>query len=263
MGTALRTVALRLTNTKGKLEELDEDSEGAAESITKLQTQLLNLTGGKVNIMLDENTFKSTYQIMVEMSEVWDSMTQKDQMEALELMAGKRQSNIVGSIISNMAEGQKAVETSLNSAGSAMKENDKWLDSIEGKSSRVSASFEQISTSVIDSTVVKFLMDVGYFLLEILNLADGLPAKILTIVTAFTVLKATFITLKGLTFFQNLGTSITALTGRVKKTTLFEYARYIVVVTLNELTTNMVLLTKRYIANNLNGMHKKHISFIN
>ena len=55
VATALKTSALRLTSTKGELEELGEDAEGAAESITKLQTQLLNLTKGKVNIMLNED----------------------------------------------------------------------------------------------------------------------------------------------------------------------------------------------------------------
>jgi len=46
---------MRLRNTAGELEKLGEDSEGAAESVTKLQTQLLNLTSGKVNIMASED----------------------------------------------------------------------------------------------------------------------------------------------------------------------------------------------------------------
>ena len=56
-GTALKTISMRLRNTAGALQEMGEDSEGAAESITKLQQQLLELTNNKVDIMLDENTF--------------------------------------------------------------------------------------------------------------------------------------------------------------------------------------------------------------
>ncbi|WP_206459457.1 phage tail tape measure protein [Anaerovorax sp. IOR16] len=117
VGTALRTAALRLTSSRGKLEELGEDAEGAAESVTKLQTQLLNLTKGKVDIMLDADTFKSTYQIFLEMSKVWDSMTQKDQMDALELMFGKRQANVGASILKNMKDAQNALKSSSDAAG--------------------------------------------------------------------------------------------------------------------------------------------------
>ena len=45
------------------------------EPITKLQAQLLNLKNGKVNIMANPDTFKSTYQIMKEISSVWDDLT--------------------------------------------------------------------------------------------------------------------------------------------------------------------------------------------
>lgn len=71
VGTSLKTIASRLRTTKGELEELGEDAEGAAESITALQTKLLNLTHGKVNIFESDNvTFKSTYDIMQELASV-------------------------------------------------------------------------------------------------------------------------------------------------------------------------------------------------
>jgi TP901 family phage tail tape measure protein len=161
VGNALKTVSLRLTNTKGKLEELGEESEGAAESITKLQTQLLNLTKGKVNIMTDKDTFKSTYDIMLEMSKVWDKMTQKDQASALELMAGKRQANIVASIITNMKDAEKALDTSRNSSGSAIKEQEKWLNSINAKTEQFNANFQKLSTDFINSDFVKGAVDTG------------------------------------------------------------------------------------------------------
>lgn len=63
-GNAVKVLSLRLRNTKGKLEEIGESTEGMVESVTRLQTQLLNLTNGKVNIMANPDTFKSTYQIM-------------------------------------------------------------------------------------------------------------------------------------------------------------------------------------------------------
>lgn len=169
VGTAIKTAALRLTSSQGKLEELGEDAEGAAESVTKLQTQLLNLTKGKVDIMLNADTFKSTYQIFLEMSKVWDSMTQKDQMDALELMFGKRQANVGASILRNMEDGQKALKTSAESFGSAMEENSKYLDSIKGKQAQFSAQYEELSSNILDSEFVKGTIDTGTGFLGFLN----------------------------------------------------------------------------------------------
>lgn len=171
MGTALKTAALRLTSSRGELEKLGEDADGAAESVTKLQTQILNLTKGKVNIMLNADSFKSTYQIMLEMSQVWDSMTQKDKLDALELMFGKRTANVGASIVENMSDAEKALETSINSAGSALAENEVVLDSIAGKTAQFKAQFEALSNSVINSDLIKGTIDTGSGLLGALTWA--------------------------------------------------------------------------------------------
>lgn len=87
-GTAIRTISMRLRNTAGDLQELGEDAEGAAISITKLQEQVKNLTSGKVDIMLNPQTFKSTYDIIVELSEVWGGLSDRAQADLTRLIAG-------------------------------------------------------------------------------------------------------------------------------------------------------------------------------
>ena len=52
-----------------------------AESTSTLQAKLKALTHGKVDIMLDADTFKSTTQILREMSAVWEEMTDIEQAE--------------------------------------------------------------------------------------------------------------------------------------------------------------------------------------
>ena len=51
VGTAIRTLSMRLRNSAGELQDLGEDFEGAAESVTRLHQQLLELTDGRVDIM--------------------------------------------------------------------------------------------------------------------------------------------------------------------------------------------------------------------
>lgn len=88
-GTILNTTALRLMGAKGKLEELGEDVDENIESVTKLQTHILNLTHGKVNIFNDDQTFKSTYQILKEIAAVYDSLSDVEAADLLETVAGR------------------------------------------------------------------------------------------------------------------------------------------------------------------------------
>ncbi len=85
---AFRTLALRIQGMKGKLEELGEESEGL-ESISKIQTQILNITKGQVNIF-DEatNKFRATYDIMEDISRVWNDLADTDRANLLEIIAG-------------------------------------------------------------------------------------------------------------------------------------------------------------------------------
>lgn len=85
--TALRTVAARLRNTAETLSTMGEETDFAAESITKLQYQMRQLTG--VDIMLDADTFRSTYDILKDISLVWDEITDVQQADVLRLIGGK------------------------------------------------------------------------------------------------------------------------------------------------------------------------------
>ena len=58
-----------------------------ATSTAKLRDKIKGMTG--VDIMIDDTTFKSTYSIIQEISEVWDDLNDIDRTAVLELMAGK------------------------------------------------------------------------------------------------------------------------------------------------------------------------------
>lgn len=55
VGTALKTLALRLRGAKVELEEAGLETDSMAESTSALQEKLKALTGGKVDIMLNED----------------------------------------------------------------------------------------------------------------------------------------------------------------------------------------------------------------
>ncbi len=166
VGTALKTLTLRLRGSKTELEEMGEDVTDMATTTSQLQAKLLALTGGKVDIMLDANTFKNSTQILREMADAWEDMNDIQRASALELMGGKRQANVLSALIQNFDTVEEVIETSANSAGSALKENEKYLDSIQGKIDQFTNATQSMWSNFLDDDVVKFVVELGTALIK-------------------------------------------------------------------------------------------------
>ena len=189
VGTALKTVSLRLRSTATEIENLGEDAEGAVENVSDLRDLLLALTNQKVDIQLDEDTYKSTYQIMLEMSKVWDSMTDMSQASALESMFGKRQANIGASILQNMSEAEDVLKTSIESTGSALREQEKYQEGIQYSLDRLKASTQELSMTTLDSSIIKAFVDLANGAVNATTAIGGLVPVITTLGIAFGVHK--------------------------------------------------------------------------
>lgn len=167
-GNALKILSMRLRGMKGELEALGEDSE-ELESISKIQTQILNLTGGKVNIFDDTDNFKSTYEIMQGISEVWTEISQTNQAELLEIIAGKQRGNSISALLTNMAQANNALNDSINSSGSAQEEQERWMESLEAKTQQFKASFQSLSQTILDDNFLKGIVDFGSGAIDVLD----------------------------------------------------------------------------------------------
>ena len=152
---------------KTELEEAGLETDGMADSTAKLREEMLALSG--VDIMLNDNEFKSTYQIMEEVAAKWQDLTDIQQASVTELIAGKRQGNIVSSLMNNFDIAQEALETSMGSSGSAMKEHAKYMDSIEAKISQLKAAWQGFSQTFMDSDFLKSGIDALKGFLEVLE----------------------------------------------------------------------------------------------
>lgn len=130
-----------------------------AESTSKLRDKIKAMSG--VDIMLDDSTFKSTYQILSEISQVYDKLSDIDRTALIELMAGKNRSNILAAILQNPDVLKNAYNTSTNSEGSAQKELNTYLDSIEGRLTKLKSNFEKLSSDIISEDAVKTIISLG------------------------------------------------------------------------------------------------------
>ena len=169
---------------KGELEDLGEEYDNI-ESISKIQTQILNLTSGKVNIFDDNGNFRSTYDILKDISEIYDKLSDPDKADLTEILFGKMRGNQGIAIIQAFQSGQieKAYEAAKNSAGSAQEEFDRWSQGIEAYINTFKASFESLSQTIIDSDFIKSIIDGGT---SILNTIEEIIKSLGTIPTILT-----------------------------------------------------------------------------
>lgn len=164
-----------LRASKTEASEAGEDISTMANSVSELRDDILALTGNKVDIQIDDDTFKSTYQIIKELSEIWGELSDVAQSDILNKIAGRRQSNSAAALLKNFDIAESALETALNSEGSATRELYKALDSIQGKINQFKASFEALSSSVVNSNFIKHLIDGATSLISLL---DAITQKI-------------------------------------------------------------------------------------
>ena len=190
-GTALKTLSMYLRATKTELEDSGEDATYCASSMSKLRDSILGLTKGQVDIQLDKDTYKDVYDIMQEISRVYDKLTDKDQAALLNLLGGKRNANAIQALIQQFKIAEDTLAQTENAAGSAMRENETYLDSIQGKMSQMSSAFQKLSGDLLDSDLVKGIVDIGTAVIDltddVVNLTGVLPALAGVLSSAFAV----------------------------------------------------------------------------
>ena len=168
VGSALRTISLRLRGTSVEvLEEMGEETDGVVESISKMQSKIKALSG--VNILTDAGEYKDTYTILYEIGQVWKEMSDIDQAALLELMAGKNRANTLSAILSNMTDLEGAYESALKAEGSALKENEAYLDSIQGRIDLFTNAVQTMWMNFISDDVVKFFVDLGTSIIQVID----------------------------------------------------------------------------------------------
>lgn len=167
VGTAFKTMTMRIRGSTTELEAAGEEVDEYVKSASKMREEIQNLTG--VDIMRDESTYKNTYQILQEISKVFGNLADVDKANVLEILFGKRQGNIGSALLDNFNIAEEALESSMGAAGSAVEEFGKWTDSIEAKTQRFQASYQSLSTTVINSNLVKFIVDSGTAILNIIE----------------------------------------------------------------------------------------------
>ena len=176
-GKGIRTIALRLTGTeeaKAELEEIGEDTENVITTQSKLRSTVMEATKVASNgykgfdILNPNGSYKSTYEIMLGIADIWQEIKENDAKYGtkrsnllLESIAGKNRANIASSILESPDLLREAFDYSAEANGSAMRENEKYLDSITGKLNQLKTAYQELGETAVSSDFLKVLTEMG------------------------------------------------------------------------------------------------------
>lgn len=193
IGTALKTISMRIRGASTEMQQEGLDIEGMATSTSKLRAEIKALSG--VDIMKNANEFKSTYDILDELSKKWSELTDIQQASVTELIAGKNQGNVMSALMSQFDIARDSLNTALNkSDGSAERELKNYQKGVEYSLDRIKASFQEFSTITLDSNIFKGIVDTGN---AALNVVTSLISKFGGLQTAISGIAAYFLQKNG------------------------------------------------------------------
>lgn len=197
VGMGLRTISINLT-------KLASTSQDMKQNIAGVDVQLRSSNGSLLN----------TYEIMSKLKPTWDGLNDEQKTNLAMTIAGKNRYDVFVATMNNMSQTTKAYETAMNSAGSAERQNEAYMESLSAKLAKLQATFENLVTGSGGlAEVGGFLLSIATAVLKLINALGGLPVVLSTVVTVLVVLNRRTILASILFFFKNLPSLIaTAIT---------------------------------------------------
>ena len=163
VANGLKTITLRLQG-------MDDEGEENLELVAQMEALYKKLG---ITVYKTDGTMKNTYELLETLAPIYQEATAAEKAYITETIAGKYQAQNAAAILNNFAVAVEATGTAMDSTGSAINENSKYVDSIKGKLANLSSEFEQLSTNLINSSLVKWIIDLGAAMLSLANTGVG------------------------------------------------------------------------------------------
>ena len=272
VGNFAKTMFARMGNLKAGY--LSDPETG--ESLSNVEAAL---SGVGIKLRENNSEFRDFGEVLAEVGNDWESFSSVQQRAIAVAFAGTRQQEKFFVLMENWDDVQKYIETAATSGGTAAaKFEDAYLTGVEAAQNRFTATFENLTQSLMDGGAIAGLLEFGSAILKfltpiasLLGLVDGLPVKLIAVAVAVSLLTKAKVALAaaaksssvGLAMFQkalskglggivNIITAIprfiTGIVALVRKLGLAEVAALGFKGTLEALQISMVSLTTAGIA---------------
>lgn len=145
---------------------VDENSDTGAKL-----TEIYNNLG--IALYDSSGQMRSTYDILADLASKWDSLDKNTQQYIAITSAGTNQLNNFLALMNNFDHAAEATATSINSAGSAMRENEAYQESLEYQTNNLKATFQDLANNVIDKELISSVLKLSNAFLELANTGLG------------------------------------------------------------------------------------------
>ena len=180
-----------LDETLGMVVAMTEQTRSASKSARGLNTISSRLsqvlddtsdTGKKLVAIYDDlgislydssGQMRSTYDILSDLHDVWGTLDTDTQKYIALTSSGTNQLNNFLALMNNFDHATEATKTSLNSAGSAMRENEAYQQSLEYQTQELKAEFQDLVNNVIDKQLITSVLGLGEAFLKLANTGVG------------------------------------------------------------------------------------------
>ena len=194
-GNALKIVSMRLRG-------YDEETESYTNDVEELSGKVADLTKttetpGGISLFTDDTkqTYKSTYELLKEISQIYDQLSDKTQAQLLEKIAGKRGGQVVAGLLSNFSAAEKAIKDMDEAAGSSDAEMSIIEQSLEYKINALKETWVGTVQDILDRG------DVGTIVDGLTKLSEGIGY----VTTNIGLLKTAALGISAALSFKNVG----------------------------------------------------------
>lgn len=160
VGNALRSIALRVRGLDEETEQLSADLVNVTGKVVDLTKTASNDFKG-VSLFTDETQteYKSIYDYLVEIADIRDELSEKNQQDLLETLFGKHRANVGAAILENIEAAKDSMNIMANSFGSADKEMGVIKESISYKINALKETLVGIAQEGIGRDVLGNIID--------------------------------------------------------------------------------------------------------
>ncbi|OOM82119.1 phage-related minor tail protein [Clostridium puniceum] len=184
VANGLKTISMRIRGVKDEEGELVPTMREDLKSIADIDIK--NVNGG----------FKSTYEIVKSLGEKWSTFSDIQKANLSEEIAGKNRANVFAGLMQNYQQLDKVYQMVGQSAGSAQKEQESYINGISGKLNTFKETVKATWINLTDTNGIKSLLtgttNVVGGLNDIIKTFGAMPTVIMSVVGAMTIFNTKF-----------------------------------------------------------------------
>ena len=149
----LRTILMNLRQIRGETED-GELIDG--ESIAQAATALKEYAGIST---MENGQLRKASDVLAELAAKWDTLSETQKAAISEAVAGKRQANILMTLMGDWGSVEKMMQEYETGAGTAAQENEIYMESWAAKVQQVSSAWDELVATVSDTEAIKSSLD--------------------------------------------------------------------------------------------------------